>query len=39
MANGEVYPIVCIGRYEGTDMFLGRRERTYRSLQSSFTRR
>src|SRR2546426_6804242 len=35
----DVHPVVCIGRYEGTDMFLGRRERTHRSLQSSFTRR
>src|SRR5215468_2218255 len=34
-----VYPVVCLGRYEGTEKFLGRRERTYNSLHSSFTRR
>jgi hypothetical protein len=34
-----VHPVVCVGRYEGTYMFLGRRERTENSLQSSFTRR
>src|SRR2546428_13806278 len=35
----DVHPVVCIGRYEDTDRFLGRRERTHSSLQSSFTRR
>ena len=34
-----VYPVVCRGRYEGTARFLGRRERTYSSRPSSFTRR
>src|SRR5437870_12673560 len=35
----DVHPVVCIGRYEGTERFLGRSERTHRSLQSSCTRR
>src|SRR6266508_1598779 len=35
----DVHPVVCRGRYEGTEMFLGRRERTQSSLPSSFTRR
>src|SRR2546430_9202832 len=34
-----VYPVVCLGRDEGTEMLLGRRERPYSSLQSSCTRR
>jgi hypothetical protein len=34
-----VDPVVCIGRYEGTDTFLGRREHMDRSLPSSLARR
>jgi hypothetical protein len=34
-----VDPVVCIGRYEGTDTFLGRRAHLDRSLQSSLARR
>ena len=34
-----MYPVVCIGRYEGTERLRGRRERTYSSLPSSSTRR
>jgi len=30
---------MCIGRYEGTNLFLGRRESTSRSLQSLCTQR
>jgi hypothetical protein len=35
----DVHPVVCRGRYEGTEMFRGRRERPHRSRPSSFTRR
>ena len=34
-----VHPVGRIGRYEGTAMFLGRREHTESSLQSAFIRR
>ena len=34
-----MHPVVCIGRYEGTERLRGRRERTYSSLPSSSTRR
>jgi hypothetical protein len=34
-----VYPVGCIGRYEGTHKVLGRREHRYYSLPSSCTRR
>src|SRR4030095_3483948 len=34
-----VEPALCLGRYEGTDKFLGRRALTASSLQSSLRRR
>jgi hypothetical protein len=34
-----VHPVVGLGRYEGTEMFLGRREHMESSLQSSCLRR
>src|SRR5262245_52124299 len=39
LANTTVEPLLCRGRYEGTDKFLGRNDSTERSLHSSSERR